>query len=338
VPTISEIEVVALRVPEVPVMVIGYVPATVDEAAARVTTLELADEVGLNVAVTPVGRPEAANVTLPANGLTSVTVMVSVPLAPGGTVRLVGEAERLKLPSPVTVSEMEVVALSVPEVPVIVIGYVPATVVAATANVSTLVAVVGFVPNVAVTPVGIPDAARVTLPVNVPVSFTVIVSVPLALWAIDSAEADGVSVKPDAGGTVREMEVVTGVSVPEVPVTVIGYVPATVVAATANVTTLEVADEVGLNEAVTPVGMPEAANDTLPVNGLTSVTVMVSVPVAPRATVSVDAEGASLNPPVAAPQVVPLIANDAGTALVVPFQVPLKPMPERLPPAAMLPL
>jgi hypothetical protein len=115
-------EVVALNVPEVPVMVIGYVPATVDAAAARVTTIEVVEEAGLKVAVTPVGRPEAANVTLPANGLTSVTVMVSVPLAPGATVTVVGEAERLKLPRPVTVSEMEVVALKVPEVPVIVIG------------------------------------------------------------------------------------------------------------------------------------------------------------------------------------------------------------------------
>ena len=121
-PTISEMEVVALSVPEVPVMVIGYVPATVDAATARVTTLDVVDEVGLNVAVTPVGRPEAANVTLPENGLTSVTVMVSVPLAPGATVRLVGEAEMLKLPRPVTVSVMEVLAVSVPEVPAIVIG------------------------------------------------------------------------------------------------------------------------------------------------------------------------------------------------------------------------
>jgi len=33
-----------------------------------------------NAAVTPVGNPDAARVTLPAKGLTSVTVMVSVPL------------------------------------------------------------------------------------------------------------------------------------------------------------------------------------------------------------------------------------------------------------------
>ena len=87
------------------------------------TTLEVVDEAGLNAAVTPVGMPKAVKATLPANGLTSVTVMVSVPLAPGATVRLAGEAERLKLPRPVTVSVIVVVTgVSVPEVPVTVIG------------------------------------------------------------------------------------------------------------------------------------------------------------------------------------------------------------------------
>jgi acyl-homoserine lactone acylase PvdQ len=54
--------------------------------------------------------------------------------------------------------------------------------------------------------------------------------------------------------TVSVMVVVTGVSVPEVPVIVIGYVPATVVEATVNVATLEVVEDVGLNATDTPVG------------------------------------------------------------------------------------
>lgn len=109
-------------------------------------------------------------------------------------------------------------------------------------------------------------------------------------------------------------------------------------AATANVSTLEVADDVGLNEAVTPVGMPEAANDTLPVNVPVSFTVMVSVPLAPRAIDNPVAEGVSVKPEIGAPQVVPLTAKEAGTALVAPFQVPLNPMPETLPAAGTLPL
>jgi hypothetical protein len=50
---------------------------------------------------------------------------------------------------------------------------------------------------------------------------------------------------------------------------------------TASVSTLDVVEDAGLNEAVTPLGWPDAANDTLPVNGLMSVTVIVSVPLAP---------------------------------------------------------
>jgi hypothetical protein len=110
-------------------------------------------------------------------------------------------------------------------------------------------------------------------------------------------------------------------------------------AATANVTTLEVVDEAGLKAAVTPVGIPEAANVTLPVNGLTSVTEMVSVPLAPGETDRVVAEGFNVKLPCPTPpQAIPLIAKLLGTALVVPFHVPLNPIPVRLPPAAMLPL
>jgi len=37
-------------------------------------------------------------------------------------------------------------------------------------------------------------------------------------------------------------------------------------------------------------------------------------------------------------QVAPLMAKEAGTAFVVPFQVPLNPMPDKVAPAAMLAL
>lgn len=75
---------------------------------------------------------------------------------------------------------MVVDAVSVPEVPVMVIVEVPAAAVAATVNVTTLVEVAGLVAKAAVTPVGSPVAARVTLPVNGLTSLTVIVSVPVA--------------------------------------------------------------------------------------------------------------------------------------------------------------
>jgi hypothetical protein len=47
------------------------------------------------------------------------------------------------------------------------------------------------------------------------------------------------------------------------------------------VSTLAAVEDAGLNEAVTPLGWPDAVNETLPVNGLMSVTVIVSVLLAP---------------------------------------------------------
>lgn len=55
--------------------------------------------------------------------------------------------------------------------------------------------------------------------------------------------------------------------------------------------------------------------------------------------VSAEADGAREKLPVMElPQVFPLTANDVGMALVTPFQVPLKPNPLVLAPAAMRPL
>jgi len=78
-----------------------------------------------------------------------------------------------------TVSAMVVVADSVPDVPVIVTMEDPVVAVLLAVKVSTLLPVVGFVPNEAVTPLGKPDAASVTLPVNPPTPVTLIVLVPL---------------------------------------------------------------------------------------------------------------------------------------------------------------
>jgi hypothetical protein len=297
VPTVSAMEVVADSVPEVPVIVTGYVPATAVAAAVNVTTLELADEAGLNEAVTPLGRPDAANNTLPANGLTSFTVIVSVPLAPGRIESASAEGVSVKPPAAVIVIVIVVVLVNVPEVPMTVIGYVPTGIEQLAVKVSILLPpVIGLVPKPTVKPVGKPDADSVMLPVNPLMPVTGIANEPEPHCGIVK-DPPGPMVKLGCPVTVSVIVVVTGVSVPEVPVMVIGYVPARVVAATAKVTTLELAEEVGLNDAVTPVGRPEVANDTLPVNGLTSVTVMVSVALEPGAIDSVGAEGASVKFP-----------------------------------------
>ena len=78
-----------------------------------------------------------------------------------------------------TVTATVVLAVRLPEVPVIVTLDVPTVAELLAVSVSTLDAVVGFVPNDAVTPLGRPDAARVTLPLNPPAPVTVMVSVAL---------------------------------------------------------------------------------------------------------------------------------------------------------------
>ena len=86
-----------MSVPEVPVIVTVKVPVVALLLAASVTTL--LEVVGLvpNVAVTPEGRPDADNFTLPVNPPEGATVIVLFPLLPWVTVRLAGEADSAKL-------------------------------------------------------------------------------------------------------------------------------------------------------------------------------------------------------------------------------------------------
>jgi hypothetical protein len=95
--TVSEMVVVAVKVPDVPVIVTVAVPVVAVLLAVRVNAL--VEVVGFvpKVAVTPLGRPDAARVTLPENPPRSVTVIVFVPLPPWVTVTLLGDAESVKL-------------------------------------------------------------------------------------------------------------------------------------------------------------------------------------------------------------------------------------------------
>ena len=80
--TDSAMVVVADSLPEVPVIVTVAAPRVAELLAVSVSTL--LPVVGLvpNAAVTPLGRPEAARVTLPENPFAGATVMVLVPLPP----------------------------------------------------------------------------------------------------------------------------------------------------------------------------------------------------------------------------------------------------------------
>src|ERR1700679_3137590 len=116
VPTVSVMWVVTgVSVPEVPVMVIVDVPSAAEAPTVNVITLVAVAGLVANAAVTPVGNPDTARVTLPVNPFSSLTAMVLVPVLPGAIVRVAGEAARVKLGVPVTVSVMVVEAVSVPE-------------------------------------------------------------------------------------------------------------------------------------------------------------------------------------------------------------------------------
>lgn len=178
---VSEIVVVWVSVPDVPVIVIVLVPVVAVLVAVKVIVLVEVVGFGLMVAVTPLGRAELDSVTDPVKPPDGVTVMVLWPLVPCCTVRLVGEAESEKsgVATPFTVSEIDVVWFSVPDVPVIVTDDVPVVAVELAVKVTTLVPVVGLVPKLAVTPLGRAEVESDTLPVNPPEGVTVIVELPL---------------------------------------------------------------------------------------------------------------------------------------------------------------
>ena len=99
----------------------------------------------------------------------SVQGAVAVPFSnPGLPINCCAAAELM-------VSEMVVVCVSVPEVPVIVIVLVPVVAVLLAVNVKTLVVVVGLTPKDAVTPLGRAEFDKVTAPVKPLMSVTEIV-------------------------------------------------------------------------------------------------------------------------------------------------------------------
>ena len=189
--------------PEVPVIVTVAVPTVALEEAVSVrveVALPFAGGVtGLveNVAVTPLGKPDALRVVAELKPPVLVIVMVLVPLAPCVTVTEVGDAatEKFGVAVEFTASASVVDAARLPEVPVMVTVADPVVAVLLAVSVSTLVPVVGFVPNAAVTPLGRPEAARVTLPANPFKSLTVIVLVPLPPCVIVRLLGESESVK-----------------------------------------------------------------------------------------------------------------------------------------------
>jgi hypothetical protein len=219
---------------------------------------------------------EAVRVTFPVNPPEGVTAMVLVPLLPWMRVRLAGEGERVKPGGRATVTMRVVDAVRPPEVPDMVTVEAPVAAEALAVRVRTLDPVVEVGAKAAVTPLGSPEAASVTLPVNPPAPVTVRVPVALLPCARDNEEAEAESVKLCGGLTVRE-KAVDAVRLPEVPVIVTVEVPAAAEALAVSVRILDPVVEVGAKDAVTPLGSPEAARVTLPLNPPVPATVRVSV-------------------------------------------------------------
>jgi hypothetical protein len=170
----------------------------------------------------------------------------------------------------------------VPDLPVIVIVLVPVAAVALAVSVKVLVEVAGFGLKTAVTPVCIPVTENVTLPLNPPSGLMVMVEVaPAPPCVVVSVVGEALSVK--LGFIVRET-VVLLTKAPDVPVTVIVNVPAEAVVATLSDKLELVAEVFGVKVAVTPVGRPLAAKETVPEKPFCGTTPIVLFPVPPTPT------------------------------------------------------
>jgi len=172
--------------PPVPVIVMGYVPVFAERETVRlkcaVPEPGAAIDAGLKLVVTPEGTPDAESAIAELKLPLSAVVTVAYPLWPWSRYPEAGETEMVKLPATgaETVRLTVVVSVVDPDVPVIVILYVPVAVVEATANVAVELPdpVIDIGLNVTVTPAGWPLAVRPIAELNPPVARVVIVEVP----------------------------------------------------------------------------------------------------------------------------------------------------------------
>jgi hypothetical protein len=108
-----------VRLPDLPVTVIGYVPGVAAPLTDSSSVLVFVVEVGVNIALVSGGMPSAVSATVPLNPCVGTTVIVVVSADWTGTVIADGDAVNVKLPTGI-VSVTVVVALRLPEVPVMV--------------------------------------------------------------------------------------------------------------------------------------------------------------------------------------------------------------------------
>ena len=165
------------------------------------------------------------------------------------------------------------VFVKLPDEPVTVTVTVPVAAMLLAVSVNVLVPAVLPGLNDAVTPLGRPDADKLTLLLKPFCGVTVMVLVPVVPCA--SVKLFGEAEKAKFGGafTVREIVVVL-VKLPDVPVTVTVTVPVVAMLLAVSVNVLVPAVLLGLKDAVTPLGRPDADKLTLPLKPFCGVTVM----------------------------------------------------------------
>ena len=164
--TVNVTTVVLVKPPEVPVIVTLKVPVCAVFEAVSVNVLLLVALLGLKNALTPLGKPVTARLTLPLNPFCPTTVTVLVPLPPCTTVNAAGPADNVKLPCEFTVTLNVVEFVRLPDVPVTVTLAVPTAAVLLAVNVKVVALCELLGLKAAVTPLGNPVAAKLTLPVN----------------------------------------------------------------------------------------------------------------------------------------------------------------------------
>ncbi len=293
--TVRKMFTVWLRLPLVPVTVMVKLPVVAVELAVR-ERVEVPGGVtglGVNEAVTPDGRPDAASVTAPENPATGDRVMVVVPAEPlRYIVTDVGLAEMVKSGLGSTVRVRVVECDSEPLTPVMVIVKVPGAAVAPAEIVSVErteppgVGVTGLGVKNEETPVGRPEVDRVTGLLNSPMEVTVIVTAPELSCCIVREDPIEETEKSAFGLTVKET-VVDRSREPEVPMIVSVKVPVAAVELAERVRMVVVnpfaGGVAGLTEKVpvTPLGRPDTVKLTAWLKSPVDAIVIVTVPVPP---------------------------------------------------------
>jgi len=180
-----------------------------------------------------------------------------------------------------------------PDLPLTLPLKIPAVAEPLTVNVNVLLEVEGFALKEAVTPVGTLNAEKLTLPVKPFVGLMVIVDVPVLPRATFRLLGDAERLKFGPEVTVRAIVVVC-VKPPDVPAIVTVTVPVAAVLLAVSVNILVPVVLLGLNDAVTPLGRPEADRPTLPVKPFCGVTVIVLEPLVPWVIVTLEGDAERL--------------------------------------------